>query len=184
MPIIRGLAQDAGLHSEASFLPHIREKPLCPCCSDCTATTVSIELFCGRSQMNRRELISFAVTLVATAFVVPRAHADSVSDFLAKWDPDNDRTLDLAEVNKAADAQFDKLDVDHDGTLNRKELGNRVTKAEFAAADTDHEGTLSKEEYQTIVAKRFHAANRDKDTTIDIAELRSKAGRHLLQLLQ
>jgi len=129
-------------------------------------------------------LIAVAVALVAAASVAPPARADSVSDFIAKWDPDHDKTLDLAEINKAADAAFDKLDADHDGTLSRKELGHRVTKAEFAAADADHEGTLTKAEYETIVAKRFKAANPDSDTTIEASELKTKAGRHLLQLLQ
>jgi hypothetical protein len=134
--------------------------------------------------MFRRSYVTGIVTLVITAMFAPRAHADSASDFLAKWDPENDRTLDLAEVNKAADAKFDQLDVDHDGSLNRKELGKRVTAAEFKAADADHDGTLDKAEFQTIVAKRFRAANRDKDTTIDVAGLKTAAGRHLLQLVQ
>jgi hypothetical protein len=134
--------------------------------------------------MFRRELITAAVALVVIPFLAPSARADSVSAFLAKWDPDHDQTLELAEINKAADAQFDKLDLDHDGTLSRKELGHRVTKAEFEAADTDHDGKLEKAEYETIVARRFKAANPDNDETIDIAELKTAAGRRLLQLLQ
>jgi hypothetical protein len=78
----------------------------------------------------------------AAASLAPQAHADLTSDFVAKWDPDHDGTLDIAEVNKAADAAFD-----HDGTLDRKELGIRVTPDEFAAADADHEGTRDKAEY-------------------------------------
>jgi hypothetical protein len=134
--------------------------------------------------MFRRELMAATVTLVVTAFLAPRARADSVSDFIAKWDPDHDLTLDLAEINKAADAEFDKLDADHDGTLSQKELGDRVTEAEFTAADADHDRSLSKTEYKTIVAKRFHAANGDNDTTIEVAELKTAAGLRLLQLLQ
>jgi Ca2+-binding EF-hand superfamily protein len=134
--------------------------------------------------MLRAGLVAVTVIFVATASLAPPARADSVSDFIAKWDPDHDRTLDLAEVNKAADAEFDKLDVDHDGSLSRKELGNRVTKAEFTAADVDHDGTLDKAEYQSIVAKRFQAANPGNDSTIDVAELKTTAGRRLLRLLQ
>ena len=125
-----------------------------------------------------------AVALVAAATIAPQARADSVSDFIAKWDPDHDKTLDVAEINKAADATFDKLDADHDGTLSRREAGRRVTKAEFAAADSDHDGTLTKAEYETIVARRFKAANPDSDATIETTELKTKAGHHLLQLLQ
>jgi hypothetical protein len=134
--------------------------------------------------MLRLGMVAVVVTLVATASLAPPARADSVSDFIAKWDPDHDRTLDLAEINKAADAEFDKLDVGHDGSLSQKELGNRVTKAEFAAADRDHDGTLDKAEYESIVAKHFQATNPDNDTTIDVAELKTPAGRRLLRLLQ
>jgi len=134
--------------------------------------------------MFRRELFSAAVILVAAASLAPQARADNVSDFLAKWDPDHDKTLDVAEINKAAEAEFVKLDVDHDGTLTQKEIGDRVTAAEFSAADTDHDGKLEKAEYLTIVAERFKAANHDGDTTIDIAELKTQAGQHLLHLLQ
>lgn len=89
----------------------------------------------------------------------------------------------MAEINKAADALFDKLDVDHDGTLDMKELAGRVTKSEFDAADKDHDGTLDRSEYESIVAQRFRAANRDNDTTIEANELRTPAGKELLQLL-
>jgi hypothetical protein len=134
--------------------------------------------------MFRFPLLAFTAALTVAVSLAPQAHADSVSDFLAKWDPDHDRTLELSEINKAADAAFDKLDIDHDGRLDKKELGKRVTKAEFKAADTDHDGSLDKPEYQSIVARRFKAANPDTDTTIDIAELKTKPGHHLLQLLQ
>ena len=62
---------------------------------------------------------------------------------------------------------FDKLDRDHDGTLDRRELGGRLSAAEFAAADPDEDGTLSKDEYLKVVETRFKAANPDNDGTLD-----------------
>ena len=50
-----------------------------------------------------------------------RLAADSTTNVVALWDNDQDGTLDLTEINKAAGAEFDKLDVDHDGTLDMKE---------------------------------------------------------------
>jgi Ca2+-binding EF-hand superfamily protein len=100
------------------------------------------------------------------------------------FDTDNDGTLDLAEVKKAASALFAKLDRDHDGTLDKRELAGRLSAGEFAAADPDHDGTLTMDEYLAVVERRFNAANPDKDGTLDAKELGSSAGRALLRLLK
>ena len=99
-------------------------------------------------------------------------------------DTDNDGTVDLDEAKKAASALFDKLDRDHEGTLDRRELGGRFSAAEFATADPDKDGTLSKDEYLKVVENRFKAADPDNDGTLDEKELRSRAGQSLLRLLQ
>ena len=59
------------------------------------------------------------------------------------FDTDNDGTLDLAEVKRAASALFARLDRDHDGTLDKRELAGRLSPKEFDAADQDHDGTLT-----------------------------------------
>ena len=100
------------------------------------------------------------------------------------FDTDNDATLDLAEVKKAASALFAKLDPDRDGTLDARELRGRLSAKELAAADPDHDGTLTLDEYLAVVEQRFNAANPDKDGTLDAKELRSPAGRALLRLLK
>ena len=98
-------------------------------------------------------------------------------------DPDNDGTVDLDEAKKAASALFDRLDRNHNGVLNKRELGGRVTPQEFAVADPDKDGTLTKDEYLTVVEKRFKAADLDNDGKLDEKELRSRPGRALLRLL-
>jgi hypothetical protein len=55
---------------------------------------------------------------------------------------------------------LEKLDRDHEGTLDRRKLGGRLSATEFTAADPDNDGTL------------------------DEKELRSRAGQALLRLLQ
>ena len=100
------------------------------------------------------------------------------------FDTDNDGTVDLAEAQKAGATAFDKLERDHDGTLDKRELTRRLSASELAAADPDHDGTLSKEEYLAIVEQRFKAADRDNDGTLDARELNTKAGRALLRLLK
>jgi Ca2+-binding EF-hand superfamily protein len=103
---------------------------------------------------------------------------------IQKFDTDNDGTLDLAEVKKAASALFSKLDRDHDRTLDKRELAGRLTARELAAADPDHDGTLTLDEYLAVVEQRFNAANPDKDGTLDARELNTAAGRALLRLLR
>jgi|SRR5215475_13439699 len=98
-------------------------------------------------------------------------------------DPDNDGTVDLDEAKKAASALFDRMDRNHNGVLNKRELGGRVTPQEFAVADADKSGTLSKPEYLSVVEKRFKAADPDNDGTLDERELSSRPGRALLRLL-
>jgi Ca2+-binding EF-hand superfamily protein len=87
-------------------------------------------------------------------------------------------------VKKAAAALFAKLDPDHDGTLDARELRGRLTAKELAAADPDRDGTLTLDEYLAVVEQRFNAANPDKDGTLDAKELNSRAGRALLRLLR
>jgi Ca2+-binding EF-hand superfamily protein len=69
-------------------------------------------------------------------------------------DTDNDGTVDLDEAKKSASTLFDKLDRDHEGTLDRRELRRRLS------------------------------ADRDNDGTLDEKELCSRAGQALLRLLQ
>jgi Ca2+-binding EF-hand superfamily protein len=102
----------------------------------------------------------------------------------ARFDTDNDGTVDLAEAKKAAADLFDKLDIDKDGTLIIKELHGRLSGENFAAADPDNDKTLTKEEYLALVEQRFKSADADNDGTVSAAEFRTPAGRGLARLLQ
>jgi Ca2+-binding EF-hand superfamily protein len=132
--------------------------------------------------MKSRGLV--VLILAAAVFSAPALAAPKRADPIKTFDTDNDGTLDLAEVKKAASAQFAKLDPDHDGTLDARELRGRLTAKELAAADPDHDGTLTQDEYLAVVEQRFNAANPDKDGTLDSKELQSPAGRALLRLLR
>jgi EF hand len=103
---------------------------------------------------------------------------------LKALDSDNNGTVDLSEATAASAALFDRLDHDHDGTLDRRELKGRLGKKDFAAADPDKDGTLTKDEFSAIVEQRFKAADPDNDGTVDVKELKSRAGRSLLRLLK
>ena len=133
--------------------------------------------------MTRRMAILNYLTAIGYILVGWPAFA-APSRAMRLLDTGNDGTVDLDEAKKAASALFDKLDRDHEGTLDRRELGSRLSAAEFAAADPDKDGTLSKDEYLKVVENRFKAADPDNDGTLDEKELRSRAGQSLLRLLQ
>ena len=99
-------------------------------------------------------------------------------------DSDNDGKLELTEAKKAAESAFDRLNVDKDQTLDRKELKGHLSKKAEKSGDADHDGTLDKAEFVAIVEKLFTAANTGKDNALDCAELRSKAGRAMMRLLK
>ena len=69
-------------------------------------------------------------------------------------------------------------------TLDRREVGKRLSATDFAAADPDHDGTLTLDEYLSVVERRFNAANPDRDGTLDDKELKTRAGLALLRLLK
>ena len=99
-------------------------------------------------------------------------------------DADADGTLDLEEAKKAAGELFDKLDKDHEGTLDARELHARLTAAEIGSADPDKDKTLTRDEFLALVEERFKAADKDGDGTLDAKELHARAGRALLKLLK
>src|ERR671926_506290 len=97
--------------------------------------------------MSRRHAVVMVAVIALGMGHRPALAASAGADAIRMFDPDNDGTLDLAEVRKAASSLFAKLDRDHDGTLDRRELAGRLSTKELAAADPDHDGTLTAEEY-------------------------------------
>jgi hypothetical protein len=145
---------------------------------------------CGRAVWKDHPMLSRrAVLHVLTggSFIILGLPAFGKSrrvDAVRMFDSDSDGTVDLEEAKKAASAVFDRLDRDHDGTLDRRELAGRLSAKEFAAADPDHDKTLTKDEYLAIVEQRFKAANLDNDGTLDAREFATGAGEALLRLLR
>jgi Ca2+-binding EF-hand superfamily protein len=131
----------------------------------------------------RSVLLTLAAASLAAGNLGALAAAPRASS-IKMFDADNDGTLDLTEVKKAASALFAKLDRDREGTVDRRELAGRLSARELASADPDHDRTLTLDEYLAVVEQRFKAADSDKDGTLDAKELNSRAGRTLLRLLK
>jgi len=66
--------------------------------------------------ISRRFVLQMSPVAVLFATASPVLAASRRSLAIQMFDADNDGTLDLAEVKKAASAAFAKLDRDHDGT--------------------------------------------------------------------
>ena len=120
--------------------------------------------------------------LLATILVLGFAGATYAGSL--KYDLDKDGTLDLAEMEAAAGAAFDRLDKDRDTTLDYREVKGRVNEKAFLAADPDKDTTLTEEEYIGMAERLFKAADVNNEGTLDARELRSRAGRALLRLLR
>jgi Ca2+-binding EF-hand superfamily protein len=129
------------------------------------------------NSMNRKTVTTMVVLSASVLFGTGPLATSAVAapNTLKTIDTDNDATVDLNEAKTAAGALFDRLDKDHDGTLDRKELHDRVSAKEFAEADPDHDGTLTKDEYLALVANRFKTTDRDNDGTLDAKELKTVA---------
>ena len=134
--------------------------------------------------ISRRSVVSILALAMPSFAGLPALAGPRRGDPIRTFDTDNDGTLDLAEVKKAASALFARLDRDHDGTLDKRELAGRLSAKELAAADPDRDGTLTANEYLAVVEQRFNAANPDRDGTLDARELNTGAGRALLRLLR
>jgi len=129
------------------------------------------------SSTNRRTL------LLAFALVGLVSPVIAASEFRG-IDTDNDGTIDLNEAKAAAGAVFDKLEVNHSGTIDRAELRGRISEKDWATADPDHDGTLTKDECLNFVELAFKRADKDGEGTVDAKEARAPAGRALMRLLR
>lgn len=134
--------------------------------------------------MSRKIVNSVAATAIAASALVSFVYSSSVhaaaGQIVKAHDSDNDGTLDLAEVKKAATAKFERVNTDKDGTLDVQEAKAVGIKLKaLKAADPDNDGTLDLNEFLSVVEARFKAADPDKDSTVSAAELKTKAGKAL-----
>ncbi len=138
--------------------------------------------------------IAAGVVLVAAgAWIVLEGSSVSAqtrgADAIKMFDKDNDGTIDLEEAKAAAAAMFDKLDLNHDGTLTQEELGDRATVLRRLSPSPNPlkqfaVDTMTKEDYLALTERRFKLADRDNDGKLDAKELESEAGQALLKLLK
>jgi hypothetical protein len=133
------------------------------------------------SERLMKTAIALGALALAGLAAAPLALAKSAAP-LAALDTDKDGTVDATEINRAAEALFDRLDKDRDGTLDIKELQGRLSKKDFKAADPDNDGTLTRDEFLNAAGNLFKSADPDKEGRLDARQLASGPGKALLRL--
>ena len=124
-----------------------------------------------------------AAGLASATAAPPDTTPNDKSLVMSRIDTDNDGTISLAEAKIAAEAKFDALDTDKEGTLDASELTGILGRGDLAKADPDKDQTLTKAEYLALVGKRFAAVDKDRDGTVDAKELSTPQGQVLVALL-
>ena len=129
-------------------------------------------------------------SILATFFVLATsltalASTPKTSALFEKLDADHDGTLDLAETKSAAAERFGALDTDHDGTLDPTEAAKAaIGKKEFAKLDTAKKGVLDKDQFLSMVEKEFATADKDHDGTLSKDEVDAKPGKQLAGMIE
>ncbi len=146
--------------------------------------------------MNLTWLLKSAAVLliVMSAWIVsdgsPVSAQISGADAIKLFDKDGDGSIDLEEAKAAAAALFDRLDLDHKGTLTSEELGDRAQLIQGLLPSPSRfkmfavGGKMTKDDYLALTEERFKLADPDNDGKLDAKELQSEAGQALLKLLQ
>ena len=129
---------------------------------------------------------SFAVLLEGSSALAQLSTADTIKVI----DTGKDGTINLNEAKSAGVIVIVKIDADHNGILNNKELGGRfeVLDQLFSQGHSfmywKTQGTITKEEYLSLIEARFKTADPDNDDTLDAKELETESGQLILKLLQ
>ena len=103
---------------------------------------------------------------------------------VAILDSDDDKTIDISEIGKAASDTFDNIDSDGDGKIDLRAIDKRLSGDQFKKADVDKDGFLDKNEYFAVADSLLRAADEDKDGTLDENEFKGKEGKKLQRLIQ
>ncbi|MDE2578759.1 MAG: EF-hand domain-containing protein [Hyphomicrobiales bacterium] len=124
------------------------------------------------------------IAAFAAAFAALIAGPALSQSRLRAFDVDKNGRIDLAEAKRAANATFDRLERDKDGTLSRKELRGRLSRQHWMTANPDKDGTLTREEYLAATERAFKRADIDGDGAIETKEFRTPKGRALMRLMK
>jgi Ca2+-binding EF-hand superfamily protein len=123
-------------------------------------------------------LLLIPIVLSTAAFGADVYRMDA-AEVMATSDKNQDGRIDREEYLQRMTEVFFFIDADKDGSLTMTEIeaAGKVDPERFMAADRDGNQTLSLREYLNALNNDFDAADKDKDGTLDMEELRRMVGK-------
>ena len=96
-------------------------------------------------------LLSGAVALAFAAGAAVAAPQSPQQDPMGKQPTDQDQMMAQSSSMSAAQAKFDLLDANHNGTIDKQEAAvSKALTAEFSKIDANNDGKLSVTEFATV----------------------------------
>ena len=123
-------------------------------------------------------LLMISIVLSTAAFGADIYRMDA-AEVMAMSDKNQDGRIDREEYHQRMTEVFFFIDTNKDGSLTITEIeaAGKVDPERFMATDRDGNQTLSLREYLNALYKDFDAADKDKDGTLDMEELRRMVGK-------
>jgi len=117
--------------------------------------------------------IALLACLASVAAVSARAELSDVVVLFVKADHNGDRVLSKAEVIATTMLQFNQIDSNQNGLLEKREVADYADDAEFSDNDADKSGSLSPEEVITEKLADFKVADTDGDGKLSFEEVKA-----------
>lgn len=117
--------------------------------------------------------IALLACLTSLAAVSARAELSDVVVLFVKADHNGDLVLSKAEVIATTMLQFNQIDSNQNGLLEKQEVADYADDAEFSDNDADKSGSLSPEEVITEKLADFKAADTDGDGKLSFEEVKA-----------
>ena len=102
-----------------------------------------------------------------------RAELSDVVVLFVKADHNGDRVLSKAEVIATTMLEFNQVDSNQDGLLEKREVADYADDAEFSDNDADKSGSLSPKEVIAEKLADFKVADTDNDGKLSFEEVKA-----------
>jgi Ca2+-binding EF-hand superfamily protein len=140
----------------------------------------SLSISKGENSMKKAAIWLLCISaLISTAAFGADVDHMNAAEVMAISDKNHDGRLDREEYDQRMTEVFFLIDTNKDGRLTLAEIraAAEVEPVRFKASDMSGDQTLSLHEYLYALDNDFDAADRNKDGTLDMEELRLLVGK-------